>query len=74
VRGWISGTPANSVAWLISIALARLTVLIELEKETGKPISTSTLKRLAKKNKLIWKRMRKSLRDKRDQKKFASST
>jgi len=50
------------------------TVLIELEKETGKPISTSTLKRLAKKNKLIWKRMRKSLRDKRDQKKFASST
>ena len=47
-------------------------VLRELEKETGKNISADTLKRLAKKNDLVWKRMRKSLRSKRDQKNFAA--
>jgi len=47
-------------------------VLHELEKELGKQISSTTLKRIAKKNDLIWKRMRKSLRSKRDQKNFAS--
>lgn len=46
------------------------TALLELQKETGKQISSDTLKRLAKKNRLIWKRMRKSLRSKRDQKNF----
>ena len=50
------------------------TVLLELQKETGKEISRDTLKRLAKKSGLVWKRMRKSLRSKRDQKKFATST
>jgi transposase len=49
-------------------------VLDEVEKELGKQISSTTLKRIAKKNDLIWKRMRKSLRSKRDTKKFASST
>ena len=48
------------------------TVLLEVKKETGKQISGETLKRLAKKNGLVWKRMRKSLRGKRDQKKFAT--
>lgn len=48
------------------------TVLVELEKQTGKKISSSTLKRLLKRSKLIWKRMRKSLRKKRDQKKFTT--
>lgn len=48
------------------------TALLELQKETGKQISLDTLKRLAKRNRLIWKRMRKSLRSKRDQKKFDS--
>lgn len=47
-------------------------VLLEVKKETGKQISGATLKRLAKKNGLVWKRMRKSLRGKRDQKKFAT--
>lgn len=47
--------------------------LLALEKETGKTISIDTLKRLAKKKDLVWKRMRKSLRSKRDQKKFATS-
>jgi len=42
-----------------------------LKEETGKQISSDTLKRLARKKGLIWKRMRKSLRSKRDQKKFA---
>ena len=46
--------------------------LLALEKETGKTISIDTLKRLAKKD-FVWKRMRKSLRSKRDQKKFATS-
>lgn len=50
------------------------TALLELQKETGKEISRDTLKRLAKKSGLVWKRMRKSLRSKRDQKKFATST
>lgn len=49
-------------------------VLLALEKETGKAISVDTLKRLAKKKDLVWKRMRKSLKSKRDQKKFATST
>jgi len=47
-------------------------VLVELEKELGKQISSATLKRIAKKHDLIWKRTRKSLRSKRDQKNFAS--
>ena len=44
-------TPQNA-----SVALAKL------QKETGIEISVDTLKRLAKKNGLVWKRMRKSLR------------
>jgi len=47
-------------------------VLSELKQETGKEISRSTLKRIARKAGLIWKRMRKSLGSKRDQKKFAT--
>ena len=50
------------------------TALLALQEETGKTISSDTLKRLAKNRDLVWKRMRKSLRSKRDQKKFATST
>jgi len=46
------------------------TALVNIKEETGVEISKDTLKRLAKKNRLVWKRMRKSLRSKRDQKKF----
>jgi transposase len=46
--------------------------IVQLKEETGIEISRDTLKRLAKKNGLVWKRMRKSLRSKRDQKKFAT--
>lgn len=49
------------------------TALLELQQETGKQISSDTLKRLAKRKGLIWKRMRKSLRAKRDQKNFKTS-
>jgi transposase len=46
-------------------------VLVQIEQQTGKSISASTLKRLARGSNLRWKRMRKSLRSKRDEKKFA---
>ena len=48
-------------------------VLSEIKREMRKEISRSTLKRIARKAGLIWKRMRKSLGSKRDQKKFAAS-
>lgn len=46
-------------------------VLKQILDRTGKSISASTLKRLARRSNLRWKRMRKSLRSKRDEKKFA---
>ena len=46
-------------------------VLSQIQSRTGKEISASTLKRLARQSNLRWKRMRKSLRSKRDEKKFA---
>ena len=48
------------------------TALVNIKEETGVEISEDTLKRLSKKNGLVWKRMRKSLRSKRDQKNFAA--
>ena len=49
-------------------------VLLEIQKETGILISSDTLKRIAKKAGWSWKRMRKSLRSKQDQKKTSAST
>lgn len=46
------------------------TVLAKLGELTGKIISVSTLDRLAKATKLRWKRIKKSLKAKRDEKKF----
>lgn len=46
------------------------TVLAKLAEVTGKTISSSTLKRLAKAAGLRWKRTRKSLKNKRDPKAF----
>jgi transposase len=45
-------------------------VLEKLKKLTGKGISKSTLKRLARAAKLSWKRVRKSLHSKRDEQEF----
>jgi transposase len=47
--------------------------LSEIKREMDKEISRSTLKRIARKAGLIWKRMRKSLGSKRDPKKFTAS-
>ena len=47
-------------------------VLPQIKQEMGKEISRSTLRRIAKKAGLVWKRMRKSLGNKRDQKNFAA--
>jgi transposase len=46
-------------------------VAARLLTETGKRVSLSVLKRLAKKARLRWKRVRKSLKDKRDPEAFA---
>ncbi len=48
-------------------------VLAEMEERWGIRLSKSTLKRLCKKAKLSWKRVRKSLRSKRDDKAFANA-
>ncbi len=45
-------------------------ILAEIENEMGVSISINTVKDICKKAKLIWKRVRKSLRAKRDQEKF----
>jgi len=45
-------------------------ILAEIENEMGVSISINTLKDICKKAKLIWKRVKKSLRAKRDQAKF----
>ncbi len=51
-----------------------IAALLEIKQETGKEISRSTLKRIAKAAGLVWKRMRKSLGSQRDQKKFATQS
>ncbi len=45
-------------------------VLNNLTEQTGKTISVTSLKRIAKAAKLTWKRTRKSLRSKKDEKEF----
>ena len=75
-----SGSPSKSTESEQAQALAFLKesphnpalVLSQIEQETGKQISRSTLKRLAKRAGLIWKRMRKSLGSKQDAKKNPS--
>jgi len=46
------------------------TVISKLYEITGKIVSTKTIRRLARAAKLTWKRIRKSLRSKRNQEKF----
>lgn len=46
------------------------TVMAKLFEMTGKTVSAKTLKRLAKSADLLWKRAKKSLRSKRDEKEF----
>ncbi len=49
------------------------TILAKFTKETGKTISISTLKRVIKKSNFCWKRVRKSLKSRRDPKKFEAA-
>ena len=49
------------------------TVLAALQAETGKTISRSTLKRIARGAGLRWKRMRKSVKNKRDDQAFGQA-
>jgi transposase len=49
------------------------TIVGEVLKETGKPVSTDTIKRIGRKGKLLWKRVRTSLRAKRDPVAFAQA-
>lgn len=49
-------------------------VLADLTKESGISISIDTLKLVCKKAGLVWKRIRKSLRSKRDQTRFDAAT
>jgi len=44
--------------------------LTEIKKQTGKLISKSTLKRILKKAGYSWRRLRRSLKGKRDEKEF----
>ena len=48
-------------------------VLADLEAELGMTISIDTIKRICKQAGLVWKRVRKSLRSKRDQDKFEAA-
>ncbi len=46
------------------------TIVAKFAKKTGKTTSLSTLRRVAKRSKLCWKRARKSLKHKRDPQEF----
>ncbi len=48
-------------------------VLAQIEKKTGKTISRDTLRRIAKKHRRRWKRVRRSLRKKRDEADFQAA-
>lgn len=73
-----SGKPPNLTEEEKEIALKLIkkhpqaikTIIEELAQKTDKVVSVWTLKRLAKASGLTWKRIRKSLKSKRDEKKF----
>ena len=62
----------KAIRWLQQTPQSSAKVLEKIRQKLGKQISDSTLKRIAKKHDLRWKRARKSLRGKRDEKNFAS--
>ncbi len=49
------------------------TVLAQLAEKWGVPVSIASLRRLCKKAGLVWKRVRKSLKSKRDAERFAQA-
>jgi transposase len=76
-----SGSPPKLDAHGKEVALALLkkhpnapkVVLAQVTEQTGKSISRSTLKRLAKGAGLRWKRVRKSLKSQRDEEAFSQA-
>lgn len=70
-RRKISSDKEAEVIALVKASPRSLTkVLLEIQNRWGIKLSRSTLKTLCKKSGLIWKRVRKSLRGKRDKKQF----
>jgi transposase len=73
-RKKISSEKEAEVIALVKASPRSLTkVLLDIQKRWGIEISKSTLKTLCKKSGLVWKRVRKSLRGKRDEKQFAEA-
>ena len=63
----------QALEWLNEEPRSIRGVQSELKKRFGKEVSRATIKRLCKKSGLVWKRMRKSLKGKRDPEAFAES-
>ena len=64
---------AQVLEWLEAEPRSIKRVLAGLEKRCGHQVSITTIKRLCKRAGLVWKRVRKSLKDKRDPPAFAAS-
>ncbi len=64
---------AQVLEWLEAEPRSIKRVLAELEKCGGRQVSRKTIKRLCKRAGLVWKRVRQSLKDKRDPQAFAAS-
>jgi transposase len=64
---------AQVLAWLEAEPRSIKRVLAALEKRCGQQVSMKTIKRLCQWAGLVWKRVRKSLKDKRDPQAFAAS-
>jgi len=63
----------QALAWLGEEPRSIRRVQAELKKRFGKEVSRATIKRLCKRAGLVWKRMRKSLKGRRDDEAFAES-
>lgn len=63
----------DALEWIKEAPRSLKTVLAKLNKKAGVTVSCSTLRRLCKQAKLCWKRVRKSLKAKRDPDLFAQS-
>jgi transposase len=73
-RKILSPSKETEVIDLIKVSPRSLNkVLAEIQNRWGISLSKSTLKRLCKKEKLSWKRVRKSLRGKRNDEKFTEA-
>jgi Transposase and inactivated derivatives len=69
----LKGIKQDVIEWIKEAPRSLKTVLAKLNEKAGVTVSCSTLKRLCKQAKLCWKRVRKSLRAKRDPDLFAQS-